>query len=144
MRHCCSLCPDCSSIPPSLPPNHFSNTSTDLHRKWRLPLISWLKCCPIWLVFLQISRAPWPLLGGPPISLYLLIIDSALKLGTETPKQSRRSLHRLGGAARGAGVKVKLHCVNLMRRPPFLGVFVKPFEAARSSATTAGFTVVHH
>lgn len=144
MRDCCSLCPGCSRIPPPHPPNHFSNTSTDLHRKWRLPLISWLRCCPNWLVFLHISRAPCPLLGGPPLSLYLLIIDSARKLGRETPKQSRRSLRRLGSAARVVGVKVKLHCVNLMRRPPFLGVFVKPLEAAQSSATTTGFTVVHH
>lgn len=144
MRDCCSLCPGCSSIPLPHPPNHFSNASADLHRKERLPLISWLKCCPNWLVFLHISRTPLPLLGGPPISLYLLIIDSARKLGTETLKQSQRSLRRLGGAAKVAGMKVELHCVNLTRQPPFLGIFVKRFEAARSSATTTGFTVVHH
>lgn len=84
-----------------------------------------------------------------PSLLIYLSLTLPVKLGTEMPKQSRRSLRRLGGGgwrreARVAGVKVELHCVNLSRRPPpFLAIFVKLFEAARSSATTPGFTVAH-
>lgn len=137
------LFPAQTTTPPNTS-NHSSNASTDSQRKQRLPLISWFKCCPNWLVFLHISRAPSPLLGGLPISLYLLIIDSACKLGTKTSKQSQRSLCRLEGAASGIGVNVKLH-LNLTRRSPFLGIYVRLFKAAaRSSATTTGFTVVHH
>lgn len=102
-----------------LSPNHFSNASADSQRKWRLPPISWLKCFPNWLVFLHISCAPSPLLGGHPISLYLLIIDSGCKLGAETSKQSQRSLCGLEGAPRVAGVKVESRDVNLTRRPLF-------------------------
>lgn len=144
-RDCCSLCADYSSITPPNTPNHSSNASTDSQRKQRLPPISWFKCCPNWLVFLHISRALSPLLGGLPISLYLLIIDSACKLGTKTSKQSQQSLCRLEGVTNRAGVNVKLHYLNLTKRPPFLDIYVRLFKAAaRSSATTTGFTVVHH
>lgn len=77
------------------------------------------------------------------LSLLYLSLTLPVNWDPETPKQSQQSLCRPGGAASKCEREIALFRFD--EGTPFLGICVQLFKAAaRSLATTTGFTVVHH